>query len=701
VAPEKKQQALLIALAAATAAAAGALYLAINLYYTGGSFAFPLDDAYIFLHYARHFAAGHPFEYNVGDPTTTGATSYLYLLLLTPFALLIRSPAGFAAVAYGLGTLCYGLSVYLFGKLAARLFAGRYVLLSTLVFATTGVVTFHYFTGMDTGFFTLALLAAVYGYARYLDSGRRGLFVAALALLPFARPEGAAAAVILAALALLGRAPARGDGVARKPWGVVLAALTTVPLYFAANYVVGGYVTSAGLLSKSVLAPSSEPWTLRFGDILAYAFFVVKSVFSGLDGIYLRKAINANSTYVAAAYFAPLALAFFLVGWGRAARKSWFDGRPNVAFAAGVVFLAGVAASVIALPFPRHFARYLAPFVPLFLLGVLGGVEGLAQLIRYGRPSISHRAMFGTGAAYFLCFGVLSSAYAWVLYGMSARDIRYQHLTVARYLAAETPPGANVFTNDVGALAFYSGRRIVDLEGLVTRDGWRYGPEGPGAAAEMFRRFGRPGDYFAGYLNWYGLDETGVLAPASFTATLYATAMAGGPTFSVAAIMPVVFERWPPPAAAGGTERWTLRDELNVAEAADERAHGYRLRRRAGNALPSFAAVLPWTGDGRSLFEAGRIVCGREEFDVAATPGKDLWAVVRCQPPYRAEVYCDGFHVGRWALDAGDADAFADAAFLIPRGYVRTPRLHLRLDATGSGLETNRPVHYYFYEAAR
>jgi hypothetical protein len=696
----RKSDVFLILFAAALAAVTGGLYLFSDLHYTDGFLTLPLDDAYIFLHYARNFAAGHPLAYNVGDPPTTGVTSYLYLLLLTLPALVLHSPDALVWVAFVLNVALYGLSIWLFAKVVSHLFGGRYVVVSTLVFATTGPITFHALGGMDGGLYIAALLFALYTYILYQDYGRRWWFIGALATLTVARPEGIIAAVLLAALALLGKRPRNEVNEAPSPrpskWFVLLG-LAPVPFYFAVNYVAGGHLASSGFLSKSILAHSPQPWGERAAVILSFTVYVVKSILAGLDGHYLRGIYNANTVYAAAVFFAPLALAFFLVGWGRAARKSWSEGRALPGFAAGVVFLACVAAACLALPYPRHFARYIAPYFPLFVIGVLGGIDGLAFLIRYGRPQISHAAMFWTGAAYFLVFGLISSAYFWVAYGMSARDIRYQHIAVARFIRDELPAEAQVFTHDVGALAYYGGRKIVDIEGLVTRDAWRYGEEGEGAVAEFVRRRGKYGDFFAGYLKIYAFDEARALEPTAYVAALPKLTMAGGDEMTVARFVKEVFGPRPAPFGLAGSG-FELVDEVDVADVDSEAAHDYRLRRRGGNMFPSFAAALPLR-DAPSIvvFEGGWGVCGVEEFTVEVPAGRDVVAVVRCSPPYGAAVRVNGAYAGDWKVPPAREDVYRDGYFPIPARFVRDARLRVELETLSDDLTSNAPVHYYFY----
>ncbi len=695
----RKRDVFLILLAAALAAVAGAFYLYSNLYYTGGFLTMPLDDAYIFFHYARNFADGHPLAYNVGDPPTTGVTSYLYLLILTPLALIFQGPNALVWAAYFLNVALYGLSIWLFAKVVSYLFEGRYVIVSTFVFATTGAVTFHALGGMDGGVYIAALLFALYTYILYQDQGRRVWFIAALATLALARPEGMIAAALLAALALLGRAPRNehaGEAPRRSKW-LLLLGLTPIPAYFAVNYAVAGHLSSMGFLTKSILAHSAQPWGERAAIVLSFTVYVVKSVFAGLDGHYIRAMFNANTLYAAANFFAPLALAFFLVGWGRAARKSWTEGRALPGFAAGVVFLACVAAACLALPYPRHFTRYIAPYFPLFVIGVLGGIDGLAFLIRYGRPQISHAAMFWTGAAYFLVFGLISSAYFCVVYGMSARDIRYQHVAVARFIRENVPADAAVFTHDVGALAYYGERRVVDIEGLVTRGAWRYGQVGEGAVAEFVRRNGKYGDYFAGYLRIYPFGEAGALEPEAYVAALPNLSMAGGEEMTVARFAAEVFETPPLPASPilAGFE---LTDEVDVADVISEKAHRYRLRRRGANTFPSYAAALPLRGaPGVIVFEAGRSVCGEEEFTVEVPAERDVLAAVRCSPPYGAAIRVNGVFAGNWKVPFGGQDVYLDAYFPIPARFVRGPRLRFSLETLSDDLTSNVPVHYYIY----
>ncbi|MBK5296518.1 MAG: hypothetical protein JJE40_05105 [Vicinamibacteria bacterium] len=54
------------------------------------------------------------------------------------------------------------------------------------------------------------------------------------------------------------------------------------------------------------------------------------------------------------------------------------------------------------------------------------------------------------------------------VYAAEVKNINDLQLVTAEWLVAHTTPDARIATNDIGALAFFTGRFIVDTEGLVT-----------------------------------------------------------------------------------------------------------------------------------------------------------------------------------------------------------------------------------------
>src|SRR5688572_14424670 len=71
-----------------------------------------LDDAYIHFQYARAIAEGHPFRYQADQPISSGATSFLWPLVLAPFHLVGFRGASILWPAWFLSFLALGALSY-------------------------------------------------------------------------------------------------------------------------------------------------------------------------------------------------------------------------------------------------------------------------------------------------------------------------------------------------------------------------------------------------------------------------------------------------------------------------------------------------------------------------------------------------------------------------------------------------------------
>ena len=105
--------------------------------------------------------------------------------------------------------------------------------------------------------------------------------------------------------------------------------------------------------------------------------------------------------------------------------------------------------------------RYVLPFV--VLLFVLGGV-GFGTL-----ASLTTRSWWVAGLAAVTLVRLASQDVQFApRYAAQVANINRLHVEMGRWVAAHTPADALVATNDIGAIAYISGRRILDTEGLVT-----------------------------------------------------------------------------------------------------------------------------------------------------------------------------------------------------------------------------------------
>jgi hypothetical protein len=114
-------------------------------------------------------------------------------------------------------------------------------------------------------------------------------------------------------------------------------------------------------------------------------------------------------------------------------------------------------------------------------------------------------------------------------------------VAAARWVNANTPPGALVAAHDIGALGYFGGRRLLDLAGLVSPEVVPFIRDE--ARLRQWLNV-RRADYFVTFPGWYpGL----VAAPES--QVLFTTAASYGPSQGGENLS---IYRWQPAAAGNG-----------------------------------------------------------------------------------------------------------------------------------------------------
>jgi hypothetical protein len=113
------------------------------------------------------------------------------------------------------------------------------------------------------------------------------------------------------------------------------------------------------------------------------------------------------------------------------------------------------------LAFTRSNRHYFVPMLPSIALLCGGGLIGAAAWLRKGRslwPAV-------TTILLFLSIGTVDWAdeYAW-----NVKNINDQQVAIGRWVNENLPADAVLAINDVGAIKYFSQRRIVDVTGLLT-----------------------------------------------------------------------------------------------------------------------------------------------------------------------------------------------------------------------------------------
>ncbi|MDX2175557.1 MAG: hypothetical protein SF028_03700 [Candidatus Sumerlaeia bacterium] len=500
--------------AALAALPAGALTLAgacaASAFATsGGHFMLPLDDSYIHLQYARTLAAGEPFSYLPGAPPSGGASSPLWVALLTPFFLANLAGVKGAAAAWALCTALFAglaLAVYRLGTHLADRPAG---FAAAALLLLNGHLAWNFTNGMETVLFALLLVVVALGLVRQ-DAPPHGWTYAALAALPLARPEGFA----LLALLFAATFPKRGLPLSRP---LLLFALVPGLLWLLALHRLTGEWKPAGLIAKGLLDRPDLGWTSRLWIAVQTPFAIAFRFYRNIiphDGF----ALFRGTGYMP---YMPMGLGALALFGGAFA---WLRGRHVGTFALLLLWLGGIAAmTASAIPFV-HNQRYLAPWTVLATVLAVAGARALAA------DAPRHRdALFASAVALLGATSLPSVPYWIIEWGRNGSDIFHQH-RVMSFTLESLPPGERIAVTDTGVLVYYSQASADDLVGLTTARFARPFLHGEASVLEELARTPadqRPRTLYT-YREWFGprfpLDapESGAALPStSVTAGLF------------------------------------------------------------------------------------------------------------------------------------------------------------------------------------
>jgi 4-amino-4-deoxy-L-arabinose transferase-like glycosyltransferase len=396
-----------------------------------------VDDTFIHLRYARNLAAAGELSFNRGEPTY-GATSPLWVAIL---ALFDKAGADITRVcrilawlfAAGSIALVYRLTTALDGRSGAPL-AASLIVASEAWFLRWSAVA------METSFAAFMILLVMdlsRGAAR--SWARSAVFGLALILAALSRPE-ARLRVPLACLAFVfvGGPPRRFAFL-----------LVFVPLFAAWLYLIhrhtGSYfpLTAGAKQGRAVLSAA----------IFGRALVPVKIV--GATIVLPALALVAG---VVAAVLRRRSIGFYF------SERESIRAEPAVLLM--LLWVIALPAAYVVLDF-QVLSRYLVPVIPPAI--VLGTVAWRRLAARLWSAASWRRAAIEIFAAAVILQSVLVYELVVVPPTLAfSSSLETLLVGMGRWLDRNSPAGALVATPDIGAVGWYSHRRILDLGGLVT-----------------------------------------------------------------------------------------------------------------------------------------------------------------------------------------------------------------------------------------
>jgi tetratricopeptide (TPR) repeat protein len=441
-----KPQHLLVA-AALAAGAFACLVLCRAAFQANGAFGFPLDDPWIHLQFARNLRAHGSYSYFASTMVTSGSTSPLYTLILA---------AGFFITAnemilsYVLGVGFFVAGAFVLSRIGDQLFKDRPVLMigAVLLFLSEARLRWAALSGMETTLFVLLLLLV---WHLYRIRSTRWLGVAA-GLLLWTRPE---AVIFFAALTVdicydrfwvrhsssRKRNPDDGTGDYRWLLRPLCIAATLCLGYAVFNYILSGSILPNTYTAKIKYYGGGRPGFA--GAVFAFLTQGHMPVLAALASVAVIEILWSVIARARQKYLVPLL---------------WVIGL--------------YTAYALKLPFLYQEGRYLMPVLPFVIVLGMRGIEILVQKGTTVLPLLKHPGV-GTVAAGAIC-GIVVVQFvigAWQKadnYIAQCGYINDRQVRTATWIRDNLPATAVIGTHDVGAIAFYSGRRVVDMVGLVS-----------------------------------------------------------------------------------------------------------------------------------------------------------------------------------------------------------------------------------------
>ncbi len=396
-----------------------------------------VDDTYIHLQYARNLAAAGELSFNRGEPTY-GATSPLWVGILALFA---RAGADLLVWCRVLSWLFAVASIALVCRIASAAGGRAWTpAAAALMLASEAWFVRWSAVGMETSFavfMTLAVMDLARPAAR--SAGRSALLGAALFLAALSRPE-ALLLVPLAAAALL-----FAKGTVRR----FAFLLVFVPLFAAWLYVIHRHTGSFFPLTAG-----AKQGAIDFSPLILRRALVPAQIL----GATLLLPWIALLAGLAAGAFRRRSLGYYFSESGSLREE------PGVLLMLLWVF--ALPAAYVALDF-QVLSRYLVPVVPAaIVLGLTAWrklVAGISANARMERAAI----------AIFVALAILQSVLVYELKVVPPTRAFSESLEtvlggMGRWLEKNAPADALVAAPDIGAIGYYSHRRILDLGGLVT-----------------------------------------------------------------------------------------------------------------------------------------------------------------------------------------------------------------------------------------
>ena len=393
------------------------------------------DDTFIHLRFVRNMIHGYGVTYNIGDPAY-GATSPLWLVILTLPALLGLSLPTASAVASLLLTLASVIVVYLF---ALSILRNRYyALVAAFVWAVNPTLVRWAASGMEATLAAALVVLALYIYAIERKVSRLRWTPVIMGLCILCRPE----CLLL--------------------WGLIgldiLVQFTGRQRWMAIAILAGG--------TTLILAPWYLYAQAAYGTIVPNTMIAKGLGRSPLEGSI--STLKRMALHFGASFLPSLVLGLVSVaGLSKHFRLTADAGIIDLLRRHGLnwAWLAILPAAYITTS-TEIMDRYLLLIYPILVVYALWAAQKLIETWQLQRGTRTMMLVVFVG--FTLLYSVLAIQLIQLPYWAARQKVGGTYEEIGTWFARETPPGTLVAIHDIGYFGYYSERPILDLAGLVT-----------------------------------------------------------------------------------------------------------------------------------------------------------------------------------------------------------------------------------------
>ncbi len=392
-----------------------------------GFLGFPLDDAWIHQVYARNLVQQGEWSYNLGQPSG-GSTSPLWSLLLGGAYILGINPVIWSAILGWLALFCTAV-------LAEDLLRG-WLPENKRNFPWIGlffIMEWHLVWASVSGMETTLFICIVFAVFRVLckDKNRNWIAGVLIGICTWVRPDGIT--LLGPAIFLLLFEPGASSRRVRNIAELIIAFLALFVPYLLFNLILAGNIWPSTFSAKQAEYQASTGLPL----------------FQRLWSLFLPFLAGGGVILV------PGLLA--AIGYATKQRK-------NEIIAAILWFAGYLVMYAIRLPVNYQHGRYMMPAMACFFLI---GLWGMVQWISHW----PHQKWFNlTRVFWTVSLAVVTLMFlgmGCVTYKTDVAIIETEMVQTARWIQMNTPPDSRVAAHDIGAMGYFSERKIIDLAGLV------------------------------------------------------------------------------------------------------------------------------------------------------------------------------------------------------------------------------------------